>query len=190
MDRSLDDGVKTCPQCGHVNKATARFCVQCGYAFFTVTANGTVRKRCAHCGQLNRMGAKVCSNCGSAFEGVVMVSRGSGQKWCPRCGRERIPGAKVCSQCGYRFKATPVEPPVIQTPDLGEEPVTPTITQPIPPIPDTASTPSTQRTPTADLSGEPAPYLPDDELNRLRGMSNQHVDVFVRLADVFRPDKD
>lgn len=180
---SLDDGVKSCPQCGHVNKATARYCTQCGYAFFTVVANGTVRKRCTHCGRLNRVGAKICAYCGSAFEGVVMVSRGSAQKWCPRCGRERAPGAKVCTQCGYRFKQTPVEPPVVQTPELGEEPVTPTPTASL-------ATPTTTRTPTADLSGEPAPYLPDEELNRLRGLGSQHVDVFVRLADVFRPDKD
>ncbi len=188
MDRSLDDGLKTCPQCGYANRVTARFCAQCGYAFFTVTSNGEVRKRCAHCGQLNRIGAKVCNRCGSAFEGVVMVSRGSSQKWCPRCGRERVPGAKECMQCGYRFKETPVEPPVTQSEEMGEEPVVlstaPDATPPVPaPI-------VKQRTPTADLSGEPAPYLPDDELNRLRGMGSQHVDVFVRLADVFRPAKD
>jgi hypothetical protein len=180
MDQNPDEERKACPNCGHSSRATAKICSHCGYVFFAVRENGMVRKRCAHCGHLNRMGAKVCTNCGSAFSGIAMISRGQAQKWCPQCGAPRRPTAKVCSQCGYHFKSTPIEPPLVH-PNPKAVPIAPA--QPVPP-----SHPIRHaRTP--DIAGEPAPFLSDDELNRLRDVGNQNVDVFVRLFSALRSDK-
>jgi ribosomal protein L40E len=120
---------KLCPNCGHSNRAAAKNCTQCGFAFFNAASSDSsnnnaasdnlLRKRCQQCGAMNRMGAKVCVQCGKAFRGKFVTFR---QKWCPQCGAERRPNAKVCSFCGYRFKpeSAPVvvEPPVVQSNEL------------------------------------------------------------------------
>jgi hypothetical protein len=40
-----------------------------------------------------------------------------------------------------------------------------------------------------DLSGEPAPYLSNEELNQLRRAGSDHNDIFVRLLNVFQRAK-
>ncbi len=141
----MSEDRKLCPKCGHSNRATAKNCTQCGYAFsqadgqaaaqpeeqLTVTeeipvTDAVLRKRCPNCGHMNRMGAKTCSRCGTAFGGKIMVVREHKQMWCPNCGARRRDGSKVCSYCGYRFKTAtaPVEPPVVQSGALGQPVIT------------------------------------------------------------------
>ena len=166
-------GRKVCPNCGHENRATAKNCTQCGFAFFLASSDGMLRKRCRVCGHLNRMGARVCSQCGTAFGGKILAPRQQPQNWCPNCGARRRDGAKVCSFCGYRYKV-PAEPPVVQSNDLSA-PVSPggVISVPKPP----------------DLRGEPAPFLSDEELRRLRREGEHRPGFFVRLYQVLRDDK-
>lgn len=164
---------KVCPHCGHPNRVPAKNCTQCGFAFFLATSGGVLRKRCHACGYMNRLGAKVCSQCGAAFGGKLLAPREQPQKWCPNCGARRRDGAKVCSFCGYRFKV-PGEPPVVQAGTLSE-PIAPggVISAPKPP----------------DLSGEPAPFLSEEELKRLRQVGEHRPGFFVRLYQVLRDDK-
>lgn len=121
---------KLCPNCGHSNRASAKNCTQCGFAFLNLGVTdsggaGVLRKRCQQCGAMNRMGAKVCAQCGSAFRGKMVALR---QKWCPQCGAERRPNAKVCSFCGYRFKPESAsiitEPPIVQSSELSASIIT------------------------------------------------------------------
>jgi hypothetical protein len=220
---------KLCPNCGHSNRASAKNCTQCGFAFFNVAnstssggSDGILRKRCQQCGAMNRMGAKVCAQCGKPFRSRLITF---GQKWCPQCGAERRPNAKVCSFCGYRFKPEsapiPAEPPVVQSNDLSapiktrkDMPYTPaSIAAEAPKPPKGVRTPDLTRTavpteapeapimqsndladpigvrsttgttPTPkppDLSGEPAPYLSKEELDRLRRMGDQNTGLFIR----------
>jgi hypothetical protein len=215
-----------CPNCGHSNRASAKNCTQCGFAFFNVGTSPSdsgsadiLRKRCQQCGAMNRMGAKVCVQCGKAFRGKFVSFR---QKWCPQCGAERRPNAKVCSFCGYRFKpeSAPIiaEPPVVQSSDLSA-PISPRRDLPHTPAPVSAEAPkvpqgvrtpdltsaavptesplvqsndladpvgvrsTTGTTPTPkprDLSGEPAPYISKEELERLRHMGDQNAGLFLR----------
>ena len=194
MSYPLTTDRKPCPNCGHSNRVTAKNCTQCGFAFFLADTGGMLRKRCAHCGFFNRMGAKICTRCGAAFRGTVMESRSQRQKWCPQCGAPRKAGAKVCNQCGYRFKAEPVEPPLVQSNDLG---VPIKVKPPEPPVKVTPRVTPTASEPPAqpaspkptDLSGEPAPYLSPEELERLRQMGTDRRDVFVRLFKSLRETK-
>jgi DNA-directed RNA polymerase subunit RPC12/RpoP len=219
---------KRCPKCGHSNRASAKVCTECGFAFFLEDTSGMLRKRCSHCGFMNRMGAKVCSQCGSKFHSKLLTtrakSRNRAQKWCPQCGAERHEGAKVCSFCGYHFKEVPapkpqpkqVEPPfeapITQSNSLSdaaihtfasapeakvplqpsEPPFEPPITQsstnaePIT-VHNVTSAPPEPKAP--DLSGEPAPYISKDELERLRRMGGERPGVFLRLFQAMRDDK-
>lgn len=45
-----------CPQCGFVNPAGAKFCMNCGYM---------LGKKCPQCGFVNPPGANFCANCGA-----------------------------------------------------------------------------------------------------------------------------
>lgn len=170
---------KTCPNCGHSNKASAKNCPQCGYAFVSRSGATLLRKRCEHCGHMNRMGANSCTQCGTPFQSKTAVLDVQAQKWCPQCGNQRRPSAKVCSYCGYRFKAAIAKPaatvkPITQA-DTRSEPITVRKT--------TTSTP-TPKPP--NLSGEPAPYIPPEELERLRKMGTQDPGLFMRLVHVLR----
>jgi len=171
------DQRKRCPNCGHSNRATAKNCTQCGFAFFLASSDGILRKRCSLCGHMNRLGAKVCSQCGSAFQGHILSAPNQRQKWCPQCGAKRRDTAKVCSRCGYRFKVPPMESPVIQSDTLGE----PIVSQKI-----TTSTPEPKK---HDLSGEPAPYLSKDELERLRRVGTASPGTFVRIFQILRDNQ-
>ncbi len=178
---SLEHERKRCPKCGHSNRAAAKICTECGYAFFLESTSGMLRKRCSHCGFMNQMGAKVCSQCGHKFHGKLLSTRARShnltQKWCPQCGAQRREGAKVCSYCGYRFKELKVEPPVVQSSTLAD-PVTVHNVTSAPPEPKVR-----------DLSGEPAPYVSQDELERLRQMGGERPGVFLRLFKAIRDDK-
>ncbi len=228
----MSEDRKLCPNCGHSNRAVAKTCTQCGFAFLLANDNnsniangGLLRKRCAQCGAMNRMGAKVCAQCGMAFGGRVLTLR---QRWCPQCGAERRPNAKVCSFCGYRYKVDtePIEPPLLLSNDLSE-PIRVRSELPHTPAPISAEAPKVQASvrtpdltstavptvPTAsplveppvllsndlaepvkvhtmtgttptpkprDLSGEPAPFISKEELDRLRRMGDQNSGLFLR----------
>lgn len=152
---------KPCPNCGHANRPTAKVCANCGHAFLSVRGDGMLRKFCTHCGAENRIRARVCVQCGQPFRGARPVIKVHGQKWCPQCGKPRRKNAKVCSNCGYRFKATPEEAPIVPNVD-------PPLTLPQQFDPPAALPP--QQTPKrpVPLEGEPAPYLTNDEIKRLR----------------------
>ncbi len=208
MNPSIPNDRKLCPICGHSNRASAKNCTQCGYAFFLTDTSGMLRKRCPQCGHMNRMGAKACSQCGHRFH--VRARKLSGQHFCPQCGAPRRPGAKVCSNCGFRFKV-PTEPPVVQSNALGE-PIsvssvtsTPPLPKPViktPPEPpvvqsealaEPISASSVTSTPPepkkVDLSGEVAPYLDPDDLERLRKMGEHRPGIFMRLNNAIRDSK-
>lgn len=129
---------------------------------------------------MNRMGANRCSQCGTPFQNKTTTLDAQAQKWCPQCGNQRRPNAKVCSYCGYRFKTvvappkTPTIKPITQA-DVLNEPIT---------IHSTTTTTPTPKPP--DLSGEPAPYIPPEELERLRKMGTQDPGLFMRLYHVLQ----
>ena|GEM_PF-2163091 len=169
---------KTCPNCGHSNKASAKVCPQCGYRFLSASGATILRKRCEHCGHMNRMGAKRCSQCGTPFQSKTAVLDAQAQKWCPQCGNQRRPNAKVCSYCGYRFKVPAPKP-------AAEQPITQANTRSTPiTIHNTTTSTPTPKPP--DLSGEPAPYIPPEELERLRKLGRQDPGLFMRLYHVLQ----
>jgi len=220
---TLEHERKRCPKCGHSNRAEAKICTECGYAFFLDDTSGVLRKRCSHCGYMNRMGAKVCSQCGSKFRVKLLTTRGRiqaqnhAQKWCPQCGAQRNEGAKVCSFCGYHYKdiqvqpapvrpvvpkvEPPFEPPVMQSSTQAEpttiQAVTPEPSFEPPVMQSSVSEPVTVHNVTSappepkapDLSGEPAPYITQEELERLRTMGGERPGVFLRLFKAIRDDK-
>ncbi|MEJ2266446.1 MAG: adenylate/guanylate cyclase domain-containing protein [Anaerolineales bacterium] len=49
-----------CPNCQHKNRATAKFCENCGHVLQII---------CPNCGRSNRPGAKFCDNCGHKLDG-------------------------------------------------------------------------------------------------------------------------
>jgi DNA-directed RNA polymerase subunit RPC12/RpoP len=168
MSETLSTNRKICPSCGHSNRANAKVCTHCGRSFSLVRATGMLRKRCSNCGAENRLSAKVCTSCGQAFSMEKALNRPTTTaKWCPKCGTKRKPGAKVCTNCGYRFESQkPSAEPIVQMPQPAITPKPPT-------------TPPVELPP--DLKGEPAPYISDEQLNRLRQGTAYHSNVFVRL---------
>ena len=154
-----DAAGKTCPQCGHTNKLTAKNCPQCGTPFFLAEVAGEMRKRCASCGHFNRMTANVCTRCGAEYAKVQIATRGHKQKWCPKCGSPRKTSAKVCPRCGYHFIAKPSEAPVVQS--------------------ETHTDPKKVIEP-PDIDGEPAPYISPDELRKIRLGERESADTFLR----------
>lgn len=174
---------KTCPHCGHSNRASARVCVECGHPFLLVRATGTLRKRCAKCGYENRLRARVCSQCGEPFRGALPADPAASvvatrQKWCPQCGTARPPDAKVCPQCGYHFRMPQKTEPIVQTP------------QPAVTLPDDAPPPPVNLPPSIDLDGEPAPYISKEEFNRLRRSGIYQPNLLARLLDELRKKGD
>lgn len=161
---------KICSYCGHSNRSTAQVCTQCGRSFVLVRSTGMLRKRCPNCDHENRLRAKVCSQCGQTFSVEKLVRRPNATaKWCPRCGHKRKPEAKVCSNCGYHFETHKANTAaIVQTPPPATNPK-PAPQQPVKLPP--------------DLKGEPAPFLSDDQLNRLRQDGPYHSNVFVRLLN-------
>ena len=57
----------TCPACGTVNLAGAKFCSECG---------GRLLAACPNCGATNAPGAKFCSDCGTRLD-VAAAGTGS-----------------------------------------------------------------------------------------------------------------
>jgi hypothetical protein len=165
---------KSCPTCGHFNRATAKVCTHCGHRFAVVQADGTARKYCTQCGYPNRVLARVCVQCGHRFRGMRPTTPFVGPKFCPQCGTKRRPMAKVCTHCGYHFRLRPVEPPVNPQ---AEDPITlPTQYEDVPaPLP--------PRTKSYDLEGEPAPYISDTELNQLRGAGLYQKNLLGRVVN-------
>ena len=49
----------SCPQCGHSNPATAKFCSDCGAA---------LESACPACGQANALASRFCNQCGAALQ--------------------------------------------------------------------------------------------------------------------------
>lgn len=165
-----DPAGKACPHCGHTNKLTAKNCTQCGTPFYLAEVEGEMRKRCATCGHFNRMTANVCTKCGTAYAKVQIAARGHKQKWCPQCGSPRKATAKVCTRCGYRFVAKPSVAPIDQSTTLTD--------------PKTVIEPP-------DLDGEPAPYISQDELRKIRLGDRETADSFLRaMQDLLRKKKD
>ncbi len=142
-----------------------------------VRATGLLRKRCSNCGYENRLRAKVCSHCGKTFPIEKVVNRPSiPAKWCPRCGMKRKSGAKVCSRCGFHFEVgKPTAPPIVQMPQPAIDP------QPVSP-------PPVKLPP--DLKGEPAPFITNEQLNKLRQGTAYHSNVFVRMLYQMTTKKD
>ncbi len=59
--------VKTCPQCGTVNKGTANFCIRCGHPLTedTAAAAPPAGKICPNCGTVNEPDSFFCIECGT-----------------------------------------------------------------------------------------------------------------------------
>jgi len=51
-----------CPECGHLNRAAARFCGSCRASLVEVG------RPCPECGYVNRIGARFCGGCGAALK--------------------------------------------------------------------------------------------------------------------------
>lgn len=52
-----------CPECGRLNRPTAKFCGTCK------TALTELRNLCPRCGKTNRIGARFCAECGARLKG-------------------------------------------------------------------------------------------------------------------------
>lgn len=82
----------SCPSCGSVNMAGARFCSRCG------TKLQQPLNVCASCGMDNAPGARFCCNCGKP-----LGQNGQPRKtFCPNCGEEILPGMRFCGGCGVQ----------------------------------------------------------------------------------------
>ena len=76
-----------CSQCGHMNPAGAKFCLECGNKLENEI-------KCPKCGHMNPAGAKFCLECGTRL----------GEMICPNCGEKLSPGAKFCMNCGTKIE--------------------------------------------------------------------------------------
>ena len=83
--RKDNDGI-VCKACNNINKAGAKFCLNCGEKL-----GGSLRV-CPDCGAEIAEGAKFCIECGKklAFN-------------CPSCNHPLSEGAKFCVECGYKL---------------------------------------------------------------------------------------
>ncbi|MDX2159993.1 MAG: zinc ribbon domain-containing protein [bacterium] len=181
---------KTCSQCGSSNKIGAKNCNQCGTPFSYLRENGVLRKRCTTCGYFNRDSAKVCSQCGTEYRRVVVASRPvarstapaqppSGKapnttqrQLCPQCGSSQRMEARVCTQCGHRFTAAERKP-------FTGDPISKRVQTSAPP-------PGAPR-PVYDVSGEPAPYVTAEQLERLRREGRSETFIAQVLKTLKRP---
>jgi membrane protease subunit (stomatin/prohibitin family) len=77
---------RPCPECGHANNPTAKFCADCGGKM------EVAQVPCVKCGATLREGAKFCSECGATQEKAK----------CSNCQHELAAGAKFCPECGTK----------------------------------------------------------------------------------------
>ena len=77
----------TCPKCGHVNPAGAKFCLECGSKL-------EVGRVCPSCGKVNPPNAKFCLECGTRLVAPT----------CPNCGAPLPEGTKFCPNCGTQIQ--------------------------------------------------------------------------------------
>ncbi len=75
-----------CRTCHHVNKAGAKFCLNCGEKL------GSTFSTCPDCGHEIVAGAKFCINCGKKLARI-----------CPNCSQPLEGEAKFCAECGYKL---------------------------------------------------------------------------------------
>lgn len=73
-----------CPKCGTMNKATMKFCAECG---------AKLKATCPKCGTFINRTAKFCPECG---ERLVV------ERKCPKCGKVAKAGERFCADCGTR----------------------------------------------------------------------------------------
>lgn len=78
----------TCPKCGNIVPANAKFCLECGTKIENLDENEMI---CPSCGMKTPKG-KFCMECGQP-----LVSK------CPNCGVEVPKGAKFCLECGTKI---------------------------------------------------------------------------------------
>lgn len=97
---------KSCPNCGHTNRASARFCGKCGFDVTTTAAPAAGQPVATSPAQ------KPAAPSGPAS---------APPEFCPSCGREVAPGVRFCRYCGADLSAAaalPVQapPPVAVAP--------------------------------------------------------------------------
>ena len=80
-----EEGV-VCKACNNVNKAGAKFCLNCGEKL------GGSKRVCPDCGAEIAEGAKFCVECGRK----LLLN-------CPNCNHPLSDGAKFCVECGYKL---------------------------------------------------------------------------------------
>ena len=82
---------KTCPHCGAVIKAGAKYCGKCGKSILPTDSPGTWA---CDCGKENPATRSFCSACGKRRGGTAPEFG-----YCVKCGK-RIPvGARLCAEC-------------------------------------------------------------------------------------------
>ena len=82
---------KTCPHCGAVIKAGAKYCGKCGKSILPTDSPGTWA---CDCGKENPATSSFCSACGKRRGGTAPEFG-----YCVKCGK-RIPvGARLCAEC-------------------------------------------------------------------------------------------
>ncbi len=83
---------RTCPNCGHENPESCKFCQECGAKL------GISAKVCPSCGHNNPMNTKFCQECGSKLEVEATPAV------CPSCGQENPAGTRFCGGCGTKLE--------------------------------------------------------------------------------------
>lgn len=93
---------KICPNCGHENNESSKFCEACGAKLVAD------KKICPDCGEELKNSVKFCPNCGHNFIDEKISSSNnhnfenyeSNMKICPNCGHENETDAVFCEICG------------------------------------------------------------------------------------------
>lgn len=78
----------SCPNCGNLLPAKAKFCLECGTKIEQMAENEMI---CPVCGKKTPKG-KFCIECGSSLK-----------RSCPNCGSELNENAKFCPECGTKI---------------------------------------------------------------------------------------
>ena len=81
-EKQGEDKVK-CSACGCLNKATTKFCEECG---------NQLKMQCPSCGTYYIKGKKFCNECGTSL-----------QPKCSKCGSYIKEGTKFCNECGTKI---------------------------------------------------------------------------------------